>query len=85
MTAYHVSVDTVPYRPTGRYVCDWDCTEAHLFDTGKEAKAFAKAWGRDCDVGWLAPILQNGRNAKPRAHEAQKQISQRVKIVDHRK
>lgn len=82
----NVSVDPLPpYKTYGRYVCDWACTEAHIFDTGKEAKNFAKHWHKDCNVGWLPPIYENGRNRKPRIHECVRMIARNIYLIDHRK
>lgn len=83
---HHISEEKPPYRPYGRYVCDWNLTEAHLFRTVVAAREFARKWGRDCNIGWLAPTYNHktGRNSHPSCFDAKKQIHSRVVIVDHR-
>ena len=51
-----ITEDTPQYRPLGRYVCDDRLTECHLFDTVVAARGFAKTFGKDCNIGWLAPV-----------------------------
>ncbi len=80
-----VTVETAPYRPWGWYVCDWDCREAHLFDRKPDAVQFAKQWGRDCNVGWLAPTYRDGKNNKPSFREATQQVSKTAAFTDHRR
>lgn len=82
----HVSEEKPPYKPFGRYVCDWKLTEAHLFDTVDQARAFAQQWDRDCNIGWLSPMYKGGRNAAPTLTEATLQIASQLKtVIDHRK
>ena len=83
----HISIDPLPpYKTYGRYVCDWRCSEAYLFNNVKDAKAFAKKWNRDCNIGWLPPVYvsSTGRNRKATASEAKGFISRSVTIYDHR-
>jgi len=80
-----ITEEKPPYRPWGRYVCDWRLNELHLFDTIKEARTFARSWGRNCNIGWLAPICERGVNRKPTTFEARKQASFRANCHDHRK
>lgn len=83
---HQVTIDKCPYKPAGRYVCDAAVEEAHLFDNLEEATAFAEAWGRDCNIGWLTKEHRgSGCFEYPREHEAQVQISKKVKVFDHRK
>lgn len=87
MTKHHVTVERPPYKPWGRYVCDWDCKEAHLFDTLTEAMEFAKNWDRNCNVGWISGTFVHavGRNRRPTLNEARQQISGTAKYTDHRR
>lgn len=82
-----ITEEKPPYRPWGRYVCDWKCEELHLFDNVKEARKFARSWGRNCNIGWLAPVYvrKENRNRKPTTFEARKQSSFRANCHDHRK
>jgi len=81
----HVSEERPPYKPYGRYVCDWRLTEAHLFDTVEQARTFARQWGRDCNIGWLSPEYKGGRNIAPTLFEATKQIARQLTtVIDHR-
>ena len=81
-----ITEEKPPYKPYGRYVCDWDCRELHLFNTVVEARKFAQAWDRNCNVGWLAPVLsrKTGQSRKPTTFEARKQISFGAACTDHR-
>lgn len=82
----HISMDNLPrFKHYGRYVCDWACSEIHLFDNLTEARKFAKTWGRDCNIGWLSPVYRDGRNYKPSAREAQLQVAGSARVVDCRK
>ena len=86
MSKYTVDPDP-PFRPRGRYVCDWECNEAHIFNTKKEAFMFARAWGRCCNVGWLSPIYDRSlrRDRKPTMVEAVKEIAPSLAhVTDHR-
>lgn len=81
-----ITVDHCPYKPAGRYVCDHAITEAHLFDNLDEAHEFAKAWNRDCNIGWLTKHYHGGGQFEyPREYEVKLQISKKVQIFDHRK
>lgn len=82
-----VTVDSLPpYKVYGRYVCDWKLTESHLFNNAKDARVFARQWGRDCSIGWLPPVYdrRTGRNRKATAFEAKGYISRSVVVHDHR-
>jgi len=86
-TSHRITEDKPPYRPLGRYVCDDLLTECHLFDTVIVAREFAKDFGKDCNIGWIAPVYDRraGKNRPANSFEAKLQISKTVVIVDHRK
>lgn len=82
----HISTDPLPpFKVAGRYVCDWKLTEAHIFDNAKDARKFASEWGRDCNIGWLSPVYDKGRNRKPYSWECKREIAKTVTITDHRR
>ena len=88
MSMNTISEDKLPpYKHYGRYVCDWDCNELHLFDTVQQARKFAKNWDRNCNVGWLAPVFVRalGKNRKPNTFEARRQSSMNAECQDHRR
>ena len=81
----HVSMDPLPpFKVYGRYVCDWKVTEAHLFDNAEQARQFAAKWGVDCNIGWLSPVYDKGRNRPKTVSEAQREIARSINITDHR-
>ena len=87
VTKHRVTEEKPSYRPLGRFVCDYDLTECHLFDTVVAARKFAKDLGRDCNIGWLAPVYdrRTGRNRKASVSEARSQIAETIAIIDHRR